>query len=67
LKLISILESALGRKAQLNLLPMQQGDVIETYADISRLNNEIGFTPVTNIETGIQRFVEWYKTYYRIV
>jgi UDP-glucuronate 4-epimerase len=67
LELISILESELGRKAILNLLPMQAGDVIETCADISRLNHETGFTPVTNIETGIRKFVEWYKTYYRII
>jgi UDP-glucuronate 4-epimerase len=67
LELISILESTLGRKAKLNLLPIQPGDVTETYADISRLNYEIGFTPVTNTETGIKQFVEWYKTYYRIV
>ncbi|MDR2440414.1 MAG: NAD-dependent epimerase [Planctomycetaceae bacterium] len=65
LELISILESTLGRKAKLNLLPMQSGDVMETYADISRLNNEIGFTPVTNIETGIKQFVDWYSIYYQ--
>jgi UDP-glucuronate 4-epimerase len=65
LELISILESVIGRKAELNMSPMQAGDVTETYADISRLNNEIGFTPITNIETGIRKFVEWYKTYYK--
>jgi UDP-glucuronate 4-epimerase len=65
LELISILESTLGQKAKLNLLPMQAGDVTETFADISRLNNEIGFTPVTNIETGIKQFVDWYKDYYQ--
>jgi UDP-glucuronate 4-epimerase len=66
LELISILESVLGRKAKLNFLPMQPGDVVETYADISRLNNEVGFIPVINIETGIKRFVEWYQMYYKI-
>jgi UDP-glucuronate 4-epimerase len=67
LKLISILESVLGRKAQLSLLPMQPGDVTETYADITRLNNKTGFMPITNIEIGIKQFVEWYKKYYQIV
>jgi UDP-glucuronate 4-epimerase len=67
LKLISVLESTLDRKAKLNMLPMQSGDVTETFADISRLNSKTGFTPTTNIETGIKQFVEWYKTYYRII
>jgi UDP-glucuronate 4-epimerase len=64
LKLISVLELTLGRKAKLNLLPIQQGDVIETYADISQISKKNGFIPVTDIKTGIKQFVDWYQFYY---
>jgi UDP-glucuronate 4-epimerase len=65
LELIWNLESILGRKAKLNMLPLQSGDVIETSADISLLNDKIGFIPITDIEVGIKQFVEWYKKYYK--
>jgi len=42
-------------------LPMQQGDVLKTYADITALSNETGFVPATNIETGLRMFVQWYR------
>lgn len=62
--LIQLIEAGLGRSAQLNLLPMQPGEVLTTYADVDDLAQDFGFTPVTPIETGIQRFIEWYIAYY---
>ncbi|MBV9494606.1 MAG: NAD-dependent epimerase [Acidobacteria bacterium] len=63
---IEVLEQCLGRKAQLDLLPMQPGDVPSTMADVSELENAVGFRPRTTVEEGIRRFVDWYKEYYRI-
>jgi UDP-glucuronate 4-epimerase len=63
---ISILEACLGKKANLKLMPMQDGDVPATYADIEALAADVGFKPATNIEFGIAQFVEWYKDYYGI-
>ncbi len=65
LDFIGCIEEALGRKAQMNLLPLQDGDVPATYADVSALNDWTGFTPATDIRTGIGRFVEWYRAYYK--
>jgi UDP-glucuronate 4-epimerase len=62
--LIETLERCLGRKAQKNLLPMQPGDVPTTYADVDALIEAVGFRPSTSIETGVQRFVDWYLDYY---
>ena len=64
--LIGVLERKLGMKAELNLLPMQVGDVAATGADIGAIKREIGFEPSTRIETGVSRFVEWYKGYHGI-
>ena len=61
---ISLLEQALGRKAKLNLLPMQPGDVETTFADIEPLADYIGYRPQTDIETGIGRFIRWYRNYH---
>jgi UDP-glucuronate 4-epimerase len=61
---IEVLEDLLGRKAEKNLLPIQAGDVPATYADVEDLVKDVGFQPSTSIETGISKFVEWYKTYY---
>lgn len=61
LRLIEVLEEALGRRAEKRLLPMQPGDVEATWADIDDLQREVGFAPRTPIETGVQRFVEWYR------
>jgi UDP-glucuronate 4-epimerase len=66
LDFISAIERALGRKAVLNLLPMQPGDVPATYADVDDLARDVGFAPDTPIEDGVARFVEWYLDYYRI-
>ena len=63
---IEVLESCLGKKAKLDLLPMQEGDVRATYADVSRLVDDIGFKPETTVETGVARFVDWYTSYYKI-
>lgn len=63
---IECIEKALGMKAVKNLLPMQPGDVPATFANIDALEQAVGFRPSTPIETGIQKFVEWYRTYYAI-
>jgi UDP-glucuronate 4-epimerase len=63
---ISVLEKALGKKAKLDLLPMQPGDVPSTMADVSDLERDTGFRPKTTVEEGIGRFVKWYREYYRV-
>ena len=63
---IESLEQCLGRKAKKNFLPIQLGDVPSTYADVDALIQDVGFRPSTTIETGIARFVQWYKRYYRL-
>ncbi len=63
---IESIEKALNKKAIKNLLPLQPGDVVETYANVDQLQNEIGFKPDTKIEDGIQSFVDWYRDYYKI-
>lgn len=62
---IAALELALGKKAQMNFLPMQAGDVPATYADTADLAAATGFTPKTPVKLGIARFVEWYRNYYK--
>ena len=66
MRVIELLEDALGRKAQKNLLPMQAGDVPETYADVEDLTRAVGFQPATSIEDGIRRFVAWYREFYQV-
>lgn len=61
-KLVETIENILGKKAILNQLPLQPGDVTKTYADISKAKEEIGYNPKYDIETGIRKFVEWYKS-----
>ena len=63
---IETLEKSLGRKAKIEFLPMQPGDVYQTYADISALMEDFDFKPDTALSVGIDRFVQWYKTYYDI-
>ena len=65
LRYIEVLEDCLGRKSQRNLLPLQPGDVPDTCADVSALQRDTGYAPSTPIETGISRFVAWYRDYYR--
>jgi UDP-glucuronate 4-epimerase len=62
---IGLIEKALGRKAKLDLVAAQPGDVPETYADVEALTDAIGFEPATPLEEGIGRFVAWYRDYYR--
>ncbi|MBI4766803.1 MAG: NAD-dependent epimerase [Deltaproteobacteria bacterium] len=62
---IEVLEGCLGKKALKNLMPIQPGDVPATFADVADLTRAVGFKPATSIEDGIQRFVDWYKDYYK--
>lgn len=66
LHFIEVLERALGRTATKRLLPMQPGDVEATYADVDDLMRDVGFRPSTTIEVGIDRFVRWYREFYRV-
>jgi UDP-glucuronate 4-epimerase len=63
---VALLEKELGRAAQKEMLPMQPGDVLETFADIGDLMRDAGFAPSTPIEEGIRGFVAWYREHYRI-
>jgi len=66
MRFIDLLEKNLGKKAMKNMLPMQPGDVPITYADVDDLMKDEGFKPCTSIEKGINKFVEWYRSYYRV-
>jgi UDP-glucuronate 4-epimerase len=66
LDFITTLENSLGKKADKRMLPMQPGDVPETYADVDDLMHDVGFRPATPISVGIARFVEWYRSYYKV-
>jgi UDP-glucuronate 4-epimerase len=61
---IEVLEACLGRKAEQYLLPLQPGDVPDTWADVDDLERDVGYRPETTVETGVARFVEWYLDYY---
>ena len=63
---IDALESALGKKAIRNLVPMQAGDVLDTYANVSGLEDDFKFKPMTTIKEGVGKFVDWYRSYYRV-
>lgn len=63
---IEVIEKELGKKAQKNLLPLQPGDVPETFADIDKSRQMLGFDPQVSIEQGIQKFIAWYKEYYQV-
>ena len=65
LRFIDIIEEYLGKKAKINLKPMQQGDVKETNADIKKLEKITGYIPQTNIEEGIKKFIDWYMVYHQ--
>jgi len=66
LDFIAVLERALGRTAKKELLPLQPGDVPESFADIETARRDLGFEPKTTIEEGIGRFVAWYKRYHQV-
>ncbi len=63
---VECIERALGKQANKVLMPLQDGDVPETYADVADLEKAVGFKPATRIEDGIQKFVDWYRAYYRV-
>ena len=64
-QVVALLEQELGRKAKIELVPMQAGDVPETCADIDDLMRDVGFRPATSIEDGVRSFVAWYRQYHR--
>lgn len=64
MRYIEVLEECLGRKAEKNLLPLQPGDVPDTYADVEDLRRDVGYSPRTPVEVGVARFVDWYRQYY---
>ena len=66
MRYIEVIEDCLGKKAEKNLLPMQPGDVPDTYADVTALTEDVGYKPDTPIEEGVKRFVEWYRSYYKV-
>ena len=66
MKVIGLLEEACGKKAEMELLPMQPGDVHKTYADITAISRDLGYAPTTSIEAGVPAFVEWYRGYHGV-
>ena len=62
---IAVLEKCLGKEAKKEFLPMQPGDVYETYADVTDLMRDYSFKPSTTIDEGLSKFAEWFKNYYR--
>jgi UDP-glucuronate 4-epimerase len=66
MRYIEVLEECLGRKAEKNMLPLQLGDVPETFADVNSLVEAVGYRPETTVEYGVARFVEWYLNYYQV-
>ena len=63
---IGILEECLGRTAEKILLPLQPGDVPDTYADVEELSRDTGYKPSTSVAEGVRRFVAWYRDYYQV-
>jgi UDP-glucuronate 4-epimerase len=66
LRYIEVIEECVGRKATMNLLPLQPGDVPDTWADTEALAADVGYEPETPVEVGVARFVEWYRDYYKV-
>jgi UDP-glucuronate 4-epimerase len=64
MRYIEVLEQCLGKKADKNMLPLQVGDVPDTFADVQALIDDVGFKPATPVEEGIRKFVDWYLEYY---
>ena len=65
-RFIEIIEERLGKKAEMNLLPLQAGDVPATYADVDALIDDVGYKPSTTVEEGIANFVDWYRDFYKL-
>jgi UDP-glucuronate 4-epimerase len=66
LRYIEVLEQCLGRKARMEMLPLQAGDVPDTEADMSALAAAVGYSPSVPVEQGVANFVRWYRDYYRV-
>jgi UDP-glucuronate 4-epimerase len=66
MRYIAVIEQCVGKKAEINMLPLQPGDVPDTWADTDDLARDTGYTPGTPVETGVQRFVDWYMEYYSV-
>jgi UDP-glucuronate 4-epimerase len=66
MRYIEVIEECLGKEAEKNLLPLQPGDVPDTYADVTALTDDVGYKPDTPIEVGVEKFVEWYREYYNV-
>ena len=66
MRFIELIEKNLGKKSVKNFLPLQPGDVSETYANIDSLKSVINYSPKTSVEIGIKNFINWYKDYYEI-
>jgi UDP-glucuronate 4-epimerase len=66
MRYIEVIEECLGKEAEKNLLPMQPGDVPDTYADVAALTSDVGYKPDTPIEEGVRKFIDWYRDYYEV-
>ena len=66
LDFVEAIEESLGKKAEKNFMPLQDGDVPATYADVTDLMEEVGFKPATDLKVGVQHFVDWYRDYYQV-
>jgi UDP-glucuronate 4-epimerase len=66
LEVVGLMEAAMGRPATRELLPMQAGDVPETYADCADLERAVGFRPRTPIEEGVRLFAEWFREFHKV-
>jgi UDP-glucuronate 4-epimerase len=64
--MIDLIEQVCGRKAERRLMPMQPGDVRDTYADISAIQRDLGYRPTTTIDQGVPRFVDWFRAYHGV-
>ena len=65
-RFIEAIEQCIGKKAEKNMLPMQPGDVVATYANVDGLINDVGYKPETQLEQGIEQFVQWYRDFYKV-
>ncbi|MFT7372498.1 MAG: UDP-glucuronate 4-epimerase, partial [Oleiphilaceae bacterium] len=66
MRYIEIIEECVGKKAEMNMLPLQPGDVPATYADVDALIKDVDYKPNTSIEDGVAKFVEWYRDFYKV-
>ena len=64
---VHLIEEYLGKKAEIEFKPMQPGDVHESFADINKSVEMFGYKPTTNVDVGIRKFIDWYKTYHKLI